>query len=169
MDKNDALDVLLIKQEITEQLYAYCRAMDRIDNSLALNVLCPDATVDYGQSFKGTGQEFVEWVSQQHLNLKGTSHQISNLLIEVNGNHANSEAYVTMAGRIEHEGRVLEQRVRGRYVDRWFNRDDQWVIEERQFIHDFGNVSELANQGMPPSEQSQQNRTDHSYRVLEKW
>lgn len=165
----DLLTELRVKQEITEQLYAYCRAMDRIDNTLALKVLKPEGHVDYGQAFKGTGSEFVEWVSKQHQNLKATSHQVTNILIEVHNEYAKSEAYVTMGGRIEHGDKVLEQRVRGRYIDRWAYSDGQWIIEERQFIQDFGSVSELANAGLPPSQQSQQDISDYSYSVLEKW
>ncbi|GIN14292.1 hypothetical protein J26TS2_41590 [Shouchella clausii] len=169
MESLDRLNELVAKQEINEQLYAYCRGMDRIDNELAKNVWHPDGRVDYGDTFKGTGEEFVEWVSEQHRHLQVTSHQITNILIEVKGRKAFSESYVTMAGRIKRGDKIYEQRARGRYLDRWSYRNGRWAIDDRQFINDFANITELSDAGMPQSTNSKRDRTDASYHFLEKW
>ena len=39
---------LIEKEAIREQIYTYCRALDRIDNELGYSVFAEDAKVDYG-------------------------------------------------------------------------------------------------------------------------
>lgn len=68
VDNSKTLDNILVKQEITDQIYNYCRAMDRIDNDLANQFFHKNTTVDYGGIFKGTGEDFVKWVSDIHQN-----------------------------------------------------------------------------------------------------
>ena len=41
---------LLDRQAITEQIYRYCRAVDRLDIPLGHSVFHEDATADYGDS-----------------------------------------------------------------------------------------------------------------------
>jgi hypothetical protein len=100
-DTGTAVDVLVAKQAITEAIYTYCRALDRMDWDLAHTVWHPDGTADYGPNmFQGTGPGFIEWVWAQHAGMMGHSHQITNILIEVDGDRAASEAYVTAALRL---------------------------------------------------------------------
>jgi len=170
MDNRDQLKELFAKQEITEQLYTYCRGMDRIDNDLAKTVFHSDAVLDYEGTFQGSGYEFVEWVANQHRTLLATSHQVTNILIEVNGESAVSESYVTMAGRLKIEGIDYEQKVRGRYIDRWSNRDGQWKVERRQFVSDMGAMTNMENARVFPTSQGagRDDKSDFSYNVFEK-
>ncbi len=169
MASKDVLKELLVKQEITERLYTYCRGMDRIDNDLAKTVFHPDAVLDYEDTFQGSGYEFVEWVANQHRSLLVTSHQISNILIEVDDDSAVSESYVTMAGRMKIEENEYEQRVRGRYIDKWTYHDGKWAIERRQFVNDMGALSNLTNAQLIPASKGsgRDDKTDFSYTVLE--
>jgi hypothetical protein len=128
---------LLAKQAITDVLYRYCRGLDRMDRDLALSVWHRDGTADYG-FFKGTGAEFVAWVWQAHEQFVAHSHQITNILIEVEGERAVSEAYVTVALRNKpNDGRTADIVGRGRYVDRWSQRGGVWAIDHRLYIDDF--------------------------------
>ena len=45
------LEVLVEKEAIRDQIYNYCRALDRIDNDLGYTVFAPDAEVDYGPTY----------------------------------------------------------------------------------------------------------------------
>lgn len=130
------LATLAAKQDITEALFRYCRAMDRKDRSLGRAVWHPDGVADYGQIFQGTGAEFVEWVTDLHETLAGTSHQVANILIDVDGAAATSEAYVTVAIRSETENAQRDVVRRGRYLDRWAYRDGRWGIEHRHYVPD---------------------------------
>ena len=49
---------LIEKEAIREQIYNYCRALDRIDNELGYTIFAEDAKVDYGPTYKGTGRGF---------------------------------------------------------------------------------------------------------------
>ena len=107
---------LLDKQRITEVLYTYCRAMDRNDRELGYTVWHPDGTANYEGMFDGLGRDFVDFGIGAHETVfDGTSHQVTNVTIEVGGSRAKSEAYVTAACRIR--GTDLVYLIRGRYLD----------------------------------------------------
>ena len=94
--ETDPIEELLAKQAITEVIYRYCRALDRMDRPLADTIWHAGGTADYGPTmFQGTGEGFLDWVWPTHAAMLGHSHQIANVLIEVDGDHAGSEAYVT--------------------------------------------------------------------------
>ena len=87
------------KSAIRDVLTSYCRSMDRMDRDLALGVWHPGGTCEYIDMFEGTGAGFVDWVWEQHEGMLRHSHQITNVLMEVDvdGDRAVSEAYVTVA------------------------------------------------------------------------
>ena len=60
-----AMRVLLVKDQIRDQIYNYCRGLDRMDKPLALSVWHPDATVESG-GFKGSGPEWIESAWRAH-------------------------------------------------------------------------------------------------------
>ena len=124
---------LAAKQAITEVIYRYCRALDRMDLDMAATIWHPDGTADYGPTmFQGTGAGFIAWVWEQHTAMQSHSHQISNVLIEVDGDRAASEAYVTAALRTESgPDAPIEIVSRGRYVDQWSRREADWAIDHR--------------------------------------
>ena len=128
----DSLETLAAKQAITEVLYRYCYAVDRIDPELAARVWHPDGTAHYEGIFEGTGAQFMETVLEQHRQADATSHQLTNLMIEVDGERASSESYVTACVRMGAQDIV----VRGRYRDRWSCRAGEWRIDERHYNHD---------------------------------
>ncbi|WP_419924695.1 nuclear transport factor 2 family protein [Candidatus Poriferisocius sp.] len=135
-----ALEALVAKQAITEVIYGYCRALDRMDKDAAYEVWHADGTADYGEDiFKGTGRRFVDWVWTAHAAMSTHSHQITNVLIQVDGSRAASEAYVTVALRTLPFGDAAEVAdifARGRYLDQWSRRDGRWAIDHRDFITD---------------------------------
>jgi hypothetical protein len=143
------------RQAITEVLYRYCRAMDRMDHVLASSVWHPGGTADYGPIFEGTGQGFADWVMVTHAGLDRHSHQLSNVIIELSGDAAASEAYVTatLRGKPDENGDVLEITSKGRYLDRWSRRAAGWAIDHRIFVDDFTatRVLTAAEAGEPPS------------------
>ncbi|HEX4219153.1 MAG TPA: nuclear transport factor 2 family protein [Acidimicrobiales bacterium] len=135
---DSTVETLLAKQAISEVLYRYCRGLDRMDRALALSVWHEGSTVDYGPIFTGSGAEFVDWVWVAHAGLAAHSHQITNILIDVSGELATSEAYVTVALRTQPDGgSVVDIVDRGRYLDRWSRRQGVWAIDHRTFVEDF--------------------------------
>ena len=157
------IDQLLAKQAITEQLYSYCRAMDRIDAALGTSVWHNDGTADYGDMFHGTGAGFVEWVCGTHRPMIAHSHQVTNILIEIDGQRAASEAYVTAALHYESDAGIVQATVRGRYVDRWSRRGGRWAIDHRIYLHDLDDVRPVSPGMMSRGCRSP---SDQSYSVL---
>ena len=72
-----------------------------------------------------------------HAQQLGHSHQVTNILIEVDGDRAGSESYVTarLWNRSE-SGEIIQLVAVGRYVDRWSRRDGIWAIDHRHFVDD---------------------------------
>lgn len=162
---NDTLAQLADKHAITEQLYRYCRSVDRLDVPLGHAVFHEDATADYGASgYRGTGHGAIDWICEAHRQLVSHSHQVSNVLIELDGDRAGSESYVTATLRMEREGKVMQIEVWGRYCDRWSRRDGVWRIDHRDSVIDYDSIREVAP--MNRHERARRDGTDLSYAAL---
>lgn len=157
--------VLADKQAITEQLYNYARAMDRIDNALGYTVWHEDGTADYGAIFNGTGRGFVDWVSTTHARMLSHAHRVSNPLITVDGDRAASEAYVHATLRFEEEGKQRQVSAFGRYLDRWSKRNGRWAIDHRTYVQDMDDVRDVGPQVI--GGWGRRDREDPSYKVME--
>ena len=142
----DLLETLLAKQAITEVLYRYCHAVDRIDPELGSEIWHADGLARYEGIFDGTGQDFMSFVLESHRQADATSHQLTNVLIELEGDHATSESYVHACVRAGGNDII----VRGRYSDTWSCRAGRWRIDERRYRHDIVQVLPVADQ-LPPT------------------
>ena len=136
------LEDLLAKDAIRERLHDYVRAMDRMDDDLARSVFHADAPADYGAIYQGTGHGFVDFVHTAHERALVHTHQLGSIGIAVDGDHAVSETYVTVTLRFSSpEGRLLDSRACGRYVDRWERRDGRWAISQRRYLHEMDDLA----------------------------
>lgn len=154
------------RQEITDVLVRYGRAVDRLDEELLRGCYHPDATDDHGV-FKGFREEFIAWVLPLHTRYQTVSqHKVSNITIDLHGDVAHCECYYMYAG-MNREGTPLTV-CGGRYIDRFERRDGHWAIADR--------VSRLEWHGTPgevfinrekvvdnPQHQSRRDRNDPSY------
>jgi hypothetical protein len=135
-----AVTILLNKQAITEVLYRYCRAMDRVDREATLAIWHPDGTCNYSGAAEGSDMLFSDYLTgstKARQSFANHSHQITNILIEVEGDYAVSEAYFTASLQtMPLAGMVTEHLWRGRYLDRWSRRAGNWAIEHRQVVFD---------------------------------
>lgn len=144
--ERDAVAEMLAKQEIRDQLSRYCHALDRMDKPMARAVWHDDGTAHYIDMFEGTGRGFVDWVWEQHAAMECHSHQISNVLVRVDGERARSEAYVTVQLwlRADAEGKRAQITARSRYLDRWSFREGRWAIDHRVHVLDMQSARTLA-------------------------
>lgn len=135
------LEELAAREAIRQQLHNYCRAMDRRDDELGYAVWHEDGTADFGpEIFQGRGRDFVDQVSRNHLRRLAHSHQIATVGIEVDGDRAASEAYVTVRLVSAVAGGFTEELYAGRYLDRWSCRDGRWAIDHRVWVLDLGEL-----------------------------
>jgi SnoaL-like domain len=137
-DAETQLDLLAARQAITDKLHQYCYAVDGLDAPLGHDVWNPDGTADYGDFFVGSGHELIDRLVEQHSRFRGTSHQVTNVRIDVDlaADRATSEAYVTACNR---HGE-LDILIRARYQDTWSRRNGVWRIDTRLVVSDLLNV-----------------------------
>lgn len=156
---------LLDKQQITEMLYTYCRAVDRVDRELGYSIWHDDAVVDYGDGiYRGSARRLIDHICDSHLKGVVHSHQITNIIIKLDGDRAFSEAYVTSGARIVFDGVLKQITTCGRYLDRWSRRAGRWAIEKRFFAHDFGEIRSITPGPLPP--RFSLDRNDPSYALF---
>jgi len=133
-----ASETLHDKQAIQDVLYRYCRGVDRMDRALTRSCWHPDGTANYEGMFEGTVDALLDWMWDLHDTMQTHSHQMTNMLIEVQEERAVSETYVTVTLRTK-PGRAGARDVltRGRYVDRWSRHDGRWAIDHRHYLNDW--------------------------------
>ncbi len=137
-------DALAAKQEISEAIFRYCRGVDRMDRALTLSVWHPGGGADYTPWYNGDAAGLIDWLWPAHATTAGHTHQVSNVLIELDGGRAVSESYFTAVLRLERpDGRLVDRIVRGRYLDVWSHREGRWAIEQRRVVQDLESVSDV--------------------------
>ncbi len=146
------IDEIIATQQIRDVLSRYCRGLDRMDREMARSVWHPGGTASYLGMFEGTGDGFVEWVWKSHEAMERHSHQITNVLAEVEGDRAISESYVTAVlwTLPASDGSRTEITARGRYLDRWSRRDGRWAIDHRIHVLDMQSQAPLAAGDVSP-------------------
>jgi hypothetical protein len=165
MSNESTLREVADRQAITDQIYRYCRAMDRIDHELGYSIWHDDGTADYGTDvFVGSGRDFIDFVCVQHGHVLVHSHQVTNIVIELDGDKASSEAYVTARLRMDRGGKLLQMVVLSRYLDQWSKRAGRWAIDHRQTVMDMDEVREVVP--MKQHDLGRRDRDDPSYGFL---
>ncbi|MDE2303391.1 MAG: nuclear transport factor 2 family protein [Sphingomonadales bacterium] len=163
--KTPGPEALADREAIREQIYRYCRAMDRIDHELGYSIWHEDGTADYGADvFQGSGRGFIDHVCAVHAQLLTHNHQVSNIVIALDGERAGSEAYVTARLRLERGGKLHEMTVVSRYCDRWSKRDGHWALDHRHTIMETDEIREVT--AMKRHDTARRDRDDPSYAVL---
>lgn len=129
---------MLEKQKITEVLYRYCRAVDRCDVELLKSVYHPDCRDEHG-IFSGSASDFVDMVIPFLCSCGPTTHQIANILIDLQGDVAFVESYcVAFHSDMPDETGALRDFIIGaRYVDRFEKRNNEWRVAHRQCVFDW--------------------------------
>lgn len=159
-----AVRQLVDKDQIRDQIYNYCRGLDRMDKPLALSVWHPDATVEM-PGFKGSGPEWIDSAWRTHERIHSHTHQMTNILINLDGAKATSETYFISSLHAEPTATSATTRlIRGRYLDRWSKRGGRWAMDHRQIIVDFSTVENAT--GPNGASAGRRDRTDPSYQYF---
>ena len=165
MTESEMLRAVADRQAITELLYRYCRAVDRIDEKLGHSIWHEGAVADYGDFYQGDGPGVIDLICGQHRHTLYHTHQMSNVIIQLDGDRAGSESYVTANLRVKNGDRLMQMTVWSRYVDQWSRRNGYWGIDKRIAIRDFDEVREVQPLSRVESEGSRDS-DDASYAVL---
>ena len=166
MTEESRFNALADRLAITDLIYRYCRSVDRLDIPLGHSIWHDDGIADYGADFyQGNGRGAIDHICEQHRRTLHHSHQVSNILIELGGDRAGSEAYATASLRAHRNGKLLQMTIWGRYVDRWSRRNGRWGLEHRLAIRDFDEIREVTP--LRHHDIGRRDRSDPSYGVLE--
>lgn len=129
------------RQQISDCLMRYSRAVDRLDRELLLSVYHPDAIDDHGV-FTGGPEAFANWVIAMH-SATHLSHQHCqfNSTIDLDGDSAHAETYYMFVG-LNRRGTPLAMSG-GRYIDRLEKRNGVWAIAARLCLRDWAPLKEI--------------------------
>jgi len=131
----DALGRLLDKEAIRDCLYRYCRGVDRADEEVLRSAYWPDAQDCHG-AYRGSAEGFMaQALPRLRAGGRGV-HQISNILIELQGDGALVESsFLALQSNAATPDR--ETFLCGRYLDRFERRAGEWRIAERTVVYDW--------------------------------
>ena len=150
---------------ITDLIHRYCRSVDRLDIPLGHSIWHEDGWADYGPDvYQGPGRGVIDHICAQHLHLLHHSHQVTTIVLELDGDHAASETYHFATLRAARDGRTSQISVWGRYIDRWSRRAGRWGIDHRLVVRDFDEVREVTP--LQARRAGRRDRDDPSYAVL---
>jgi hypothetical protein len=157
MKRDRAVD-LLAKQDITDVIMTYARALDRLDEPLLRSVFHPNAQHEH--FYKGPSSDpervssgddpadFVAFALGVLRTHKRTHHQLGNIFVELDTDEiAFAESYFTAYHRMRPKGDPLagsdafdtemDFLVGGRYIDRFACIDGVWKITHRTGMTDW--------------------------------
>jgi len=154
------------KLEITDKIYRYCRSVDRLDVPVGHSVFHEDSHADFSPGYVGTGRGWIDYICEEHKKFLYHSHQVTNVIIELDGDHAGSEAYVYASLHRQDGDKVFQHEFWARYVDTWSKRGGDWAIDRRDCIVDYGVLREVTP--LPGNPRSRRDREDPSYGVLKR-
>ena len=142
-DQAAAVQMLIDKNDITELLTRYMRAIDRGDIATLRACYAPDASEEHGGIYSGPAQGYIDTIERALTNPRMVAtHTISNLLVDVEGDDAQSEHYVLAMTRLKADGVVSDSLVATRIIDNLVRRDGRWAIARRRlrfdWVHDIG-------------------------------
>ena len=153
-----ALREMLARDEIQRLTRRLARSMDRQDADGIIDCFHPDARDDHGW-FIGPREQFARVANDYHRRLfAATSHVLTNHSIDVAGDEAHGEIYVT-ALMLRNDRRNLNV-VMARYIDRYERRDDVWRIADRVTMVEWYGVLQADESRADPSEMFIQGRCD---------
>jgi len=128
---------LVDREAVREVILRNSRAIDRVDEELLRAVYWPDGW-DSHSIFDGSFEDYVPWVIETLNGMIATQHNVANILIELDGDHAYTESYFIAHHKLLGEGGEERDMIAaGRYIDHIERRGDEWRIKHRRAVFDW--------------------------------
>jgi SnoaL-like domain len=133
---------LLDKQAIAELLYAYAEGIDRRDSALLETVFTEECQLHYGAYDQPARVLIDSWRAGRPPALLMSHHLYGNIVVRFCGaDRARSITYFFAQHRANHDGEIMDEMVRGRYLDRLLKQNGRWRFAERTIIFDWSKIS----------------------------
>lgn len=125
------LQELLAERDIQHQLVAFARAMDDRDWEAIERITAEDMRADFGTGEVIGRKEVIAYMRSFLDNCGTTQHFVGNFSIDVNGDMATSESYVSdmHLGKDPEDGETF--RTLGNYSDTWQQVNGNWLMTRR--------------------------------------
>jgi 3-phenylpropionate/cinnamic acid dioxygenase small subunit len=121
------------RQDISEVLLRYATGIDRRDWPLFRTVFTDDCQLNYGEVGSWTGGDAVtEFMKQAHAMAGHTMHRLTNQVITVDGDQAQSRTYVDALIMVGEDNSGVN--AAGFYDDELVRTPDGWRVASRQFV-----------------------------------
>lgn len=127
----DPIVTLLDERDIGRALSRFARAMDDRDWDAAKAILSPDATGDLGTGPLDSPDAIICCIRHYLDGCGPTQHLLGNLVIDIDGDHAQSRCYVSDTHLGAGDRHTLRFVTLGDYHDRWQRIDGQWRMTHR--------------------------------------
>lgn len=126
------IEQLIAERAIYRQLVRFARAMDARDWDTIRAITTAQTRANLGTG-EIVGDEAIIALIRSFLDNCGTTqHLLGNVIIEVDGDRATSEAYVADMHLGRQEQEQLQFRTLGNYSDSWIRRDGTWYLASRR-------------------------------------
>jgi hypothetical protein len=136
------LQALLDKQAIAELLYAYAEGIDRRDSKLLESVFTADCQLHYGAYDHPARLLVQNWRDDVPPAFLVTHHLYGNIVVRFYGpDRARAITYFFAQHRAKHQDRIMDEMVRGRYLDRLIKQNDRWLFAERTIVFDWSRIT----------------------------
>jgi hypothetical protein len=132
----EALSALQARESIRACIARIARGEDRRDAKILGACFWPDATCDFGV-FSGGFDEYLTWVVPGSPAIPVTQHILGQSVIELTGDLALAETYVTAYHRVNTGAEERDTVIGGRYLDRAEKRAYEWRIAQRTMLYDW--------------------------------
>jgi hypothetical protein len=161
-----AIETLLAREDIRQQLHNYGRGMDRKDKVLTRAVWHEDGTLDYALPGITTPEQLIAHAWAFHDKCHVLLHRLLQITIEVDGDRAVSEAYciASLFRELEPGAKMREHFFHARYLDKWSKRDGRWAVDHRQAVADLGGSRDVEARFGP--RQGRLDESDPSYALF---
>ena len=130
------LQELLDREAIRDCLHRYCRGIDRADEAALRSAYWPDGTDAHG-SYSGSASGFIDWAVSVLPGMERNIHQIHNVLIEFQAGGAAVESYFSAYQRQPGPEGPQQWDLKGRYLDWFEKRGDEWRVLNRTVVFDW--------------------------------
>ncbi|MEZ5736407.1 MAG: nuclear transport factor 2 family protein [Novosphingobium sp.] len=127
-------DHLSMRSRIAEALANYCHYFDGGDYDGLRGIFVNAASIELGQSFSGSLDEFVLWAAEQRRLGKQYSHHVTNMVVEENGSGGAVSSISAVSALVASDDAETPARlVHGIYTDSWVRSGSCWRIKTRAY------------------------------------
>jgi hypothetical protein len=155
-------EALRAREAIRDCIYAFCRALDRLDPDLLRSIFHPDAECDYGVIYRGDVEGFIDVAMRFQGAMRDTHHNVGNVIIRVAGASATAESYVLAHHVVPTAAGMQELSVGARYLDRFENRNGDWRIVFRTEVLDWGRMVPITERWFEDNTELPKGRRDRN-------